>query len=105
MYELILKDGKRIQIAENDFPKLYDWETAKLKAEEIGKGWRLPLFSELEEIFEKKENYNFANYGFWAYWSSDDINSEKAIALSGVEGLKIQEYKNEKIYVRAVKTI
>lgn len=105
MYKLILKDGKSIQIAENDFPNLYNWATAKLNCEEIGVGWRLPSFSELEEIFEKKETFNFANYGFWAYWSGEDINSEKAIALSGVEGLKIQEFKSENFYVRAVKTI
>ena len=105
MYELILQNGTSIQIAKNDFSDLCDWSSAKLKCEEIGEGWRLPTISELEEIFENKESFNFANYGFWSYWSGDNFNSEKANAFSGVEGNKIQEFKNENFYVRAVKTI
>lgn len=104
MYELILQNGTSIQIAKNDFSDLCDWSSAKLKCEEIGEGWRLPTISELEEIFKKKESFNFANYGYWSYWSGDDFNSEKANAFSGVEGNIIQEFKNENFYVRAVKT-
>ena len=56
MYELALKNGKKIQIDQNDFAKQLNWSTAKLKCEEIGEGWRLPTISELEEIFENKED-------------------------------------------------
>ena len=62
MHELALKNGIKIQITQNDFTDQLNWSTAKLKCEEVGEGWRLPSISELEEIFENKEQYNFANY-------------------------------------------
>ena len=105
MYELALKNGKKIQIDQNDFAKQLNWSTAKLKCEEIGEGWRLPTISELEEIFENKEQYNFANYGYWTYWSIEELNEEESIAFSGVEGNVITELKEAEFYVRAVKNI
>lgn len=105
MYELALKNGKKIQINQNDFTDQLNWSTAKLKCEEIGEGWRLPTISELREIYGNKEQYNFANYGYWAYWSIEEIDEEKSIAFSGVEGNVITELKEAEFYVRAVKNI
>jgi hypothetical protein len=105
MYELALKNGKKIQIAQNDFTDQLNWSTAKLKCEEIGEGWRLPTISELEEIFENKEQYNFANYGYWTYWSIEELNEEESISFSGVEGNITTHLKTTNNYVRAVKNI
>ena len=105
MYELVLENGNRIQIAQNDFTDQFNWSAAKLKCEEIGEGWRLPTISELEEIFENKEHYNFANYGFWAYWSIQELNENQSLAFSGVEGNTVTELKETKFYIRAVKNI
>ena len=105
MYELVLKNGSRIQIAQNDFANQFNWSTAKLKCEEIGKGWRLPTISELEEIFERKENFEFANYGYGDYWSIEEINENQSLAFSGIEGTTITELKKSEFYIRAVKNI
>ena len=107
MYELVLKNGNRIQIAQNDFANQCNWLEAKLRCEEIGEGWRLPTISELEEIFERKENFEFANYGYGAYWSIEEINENQSLAFSGVdvEGTTITELKEAEFYIRAVKNI
>jgi hypothetical protein len=105
MNELTLESGITIQIAENDFDTQYDWTTAILMCQEIGEGWRLPTIYEIEQIFENAEIFDFANYGFWAYWTNDEINTEQAYGFSGVEGNIVQEFKDESFYVRAVKTI
>ena len=102
MYELVLKNGNRIQIAQNDFANQCNWLEAKLRCEEIDKGWRLPTISELEEIFERKENFEFANYGFWAYWSIEEINENQSLAFCGTT---ITELKDAEFYIRAVKNI
>ena len=105
MHELALKNGKKIQITQNDFTDQLNWSTAKLKCEEIGEGWRLPTISELEEIFENKEQYNFANYGFWTYWSIEELNEEESLSFSGVKGNITTHLKTTNNYVRAVKNI
>jgi hypothetical protein len=105
MFELVLKNGNRIQIAQNDFAKQLNWSTAKLMCEEIGEGWRLPTISELEGIFENKEQYNFANYGYWTYWSIEELNEEESLSFSGVEGNITTHLKTTNNYVRAVKNI
>ncbi len=105
MYELALKNGKKIQIDQSDFAKQLNWSTAKLKCEEIGEGWRLPTLSELEEIFENKEQYNFANYGYWTYWSIEELNEEESLSFSGVEGNITTHLKTSNNYVRAVRNI
>lgn len=105
MHELALKNGIKIQITQNDFTDQLNWSTAKLKCEEIGEGWRLPSISELEEIFENKEQYNFANYGYWTYWSIEELNEEESLSFSGVEGNITTHLKTTNNYVRAVKNI
>ena len=105
MHELALKNGIKIQITQNDFTDQLNWSTAKLKCEEVGEGWRLPSISELEEIFENKEQYNFANYGYWTYWSIEELNEEESLSFSGVEGNITTHLKTTNNYVRAVKNI
>ena len=105
MNELTLENGTTIQIAENDFDTQYDWTTALSMCQALGEGWRLPTIYEIEHIFANNEMFDFANYGFWAYWTREEINGEQAFGFSGLEGIIIQESKNERFYVRAVKTI
>lgn len=105
MNELTLENGITIQIAENDFDTQYDWTTALSMCQALGEGWRLPTIFEIEQIFENAEIFGFANYGFWTYWTSEEINNEEAFGLSGVEGIIIQVPKTERFYIRAVKTI
>lgn len=105
MNELTLENGNIIQIAENDFDTQYDWAAAILMCQEIGEGWRLPTIYEIEHFFENKEMFDFANYGFWAYWTSEEINGEQAFGFSGDEGIIIEALKTERFYIRAVRTI
>jgi hypothetical protein len=103
--ELILTDGTIIEVALTDFNTQYDWVNAKLMCQGMGEGWRLPTIYEIEQIFDNSTLFDFANYGFWAYWTSKEINEVQAFAFSGNEGIIIEESKNEKFYVRAVRTV
>ena len=103
--ELILTDGTIIEVALTDFNTQYDWVNAKLMCQEMGEGWRLPTIYEIEHIFENNEIFDFANYGYWTYWTSEEINGEQAYGFCGVEGNIVQGFKAESAYVRAVRTI
>jgi hypothetical protein len=105
MNELTLGNGSIIQVAEHDFANQFDWATAILMCQGMGEGWRLPTIYEIEHIFENKAKFDFANYGCWAYWSGDAINTEQAFGFCGVEGNIVKEFKTETFYVRAVKII
>jgi hypothetical protein len=102
--QLKLKNGTIILVMEIDFEIQENWDNAKKECEKIGLGWRLPTFDELVEIFNDKDNHNFAEYGFWSYWSNDQY-LEKAYVFDGPEGIKGLANKNEKLYFRAVKSI
>jgi len=104
MPTLILKNGQQIELMANDFQEQFNWSAAKLECETLGKGWRLPTISELLEIFAAKDQFDFANWGYWAYWSSTAIDN-KAYSLAGPDGNTSEESKETVMYVRAVKTI
>jgi clan AA aspartic protease (TIGR02281 family) len=57
-----------LEIAENDFPKLLDWDNAKNACASLGEGWRLPTKEELNILFENKEK--IGGFVHDLYWSS-----------------------------------
>ena len=105
MSKLLLGNGTSIQIAAIDFDPQYDWATASLNCQAIGEGWRLPTIYEIEHLYENSALFNFANYGYWTYWTGEEINSQQAYGFSGDEGLLVEASKNDRFYVRAVRTI
>jgi hypothetical protein len=105
MPSLNLKNGSSIELMDNDLPVQYDYEGAIQACNDLGKGWRLPSIIELEEIYDLKDMYNFADYGFWGYWSADESSPNNAYYLCGPDGSKLESKKEEKNYVRPVRDI
>ena len=60
--------GEQIQVAEEDFPDLMDWDDAMSACQNLGNGWRLPNKEELEAMYEQlhkqgKGNLNMSGTG------------------------------------------
>ena len=102
--DLKLKNGKTIEIMYCDLPWVYTFNTALQLSTLIGKDWRLPSKTEIEEIFEKKDIYNFADWGNWAYWTGEEINENTAIIFAGQEGVFLEEKKEAELLIRLVKS-
>ncbi len=96
----------KIYVARKDFPKLLTWDEAKKACSDLGEDWRLPTKEELYEIYLMQDEIG----GFHlngAYWSSTYFESDftsywyQYISL----GDQYPSDKDEKYYVRAVRTI
>lgn len=103
--QLKLKDNSIIDIMECDLPEVYTWDQAVTLCRLIGTNWRLPTIDEIQEIYSRKEELNFANWGFWAYWTCNEINIESATCFSGPNGAVFKGKKEAKFYIRLVKSI
>jgi hypothetical protein len=76
--------GKQIEIAENDFPVRMSYSEAVRACENLGDGWRLPKFEELEEmctqLHSSKRGITLKVINRWSttnfqddwYWCFDD---------------------------------
>jgi hypothetical protein len=122
--------GKKVKIALSDFPGIMEWEEANNACKSLGKGWRLPTFTELKEMHKfQKEIGGFCNLDgnstdillrperFNDYWSSD--NSEEypgcfykltfnedldSTFNNGINTVKDGSHHLDRRKVRAVKT-
>ena len=106
--ELVLENGNRIIVSEQDLHDTLLWEDAHKAINALGEGWRLPTIFELQQIFNQRERLNFGNVGYWSYLSSDEGKDINTIhVFSGPEGNIIlsQIEKREKFYIRPVKSI
>jgi hypothetical protein len=103
--QLQLKNNTIIEIMQCDLPEVYTWHQAVALCQLIGSNWRLPTINEIQEIYSKKEEFSFANCGYWAYWTCNETNVEKANCLSGPNGEILKEKKEAKLYIRLVKSI
>ncbi len=69
--------GKKVKVAQSDFPNIMSWEEANNACKSLGKGWRLPTMAELEIIGKHLDEIGgFCalgddTYAFHKYWSSD----------------------------------
>jgi len=86
------------------------WDDANKACEKLGEGWRLPTIEELTLIFYNRDKIG----GFFErayYWSSTDASygEEETFFVFGYgEGNGVSNYygdKNDKNYVRAVRTL
>ena len=67
-----IKLGK-LEVAQNDFPKMMTWYEAKNACAILGEGWRLPTKDELDLLYQYKDEIgsfrqSLDNY----YWSSTE---------------------------------
>ena len=97
-----------LEIAENNFPKLMNWDEANEACKSLGEGWRLPSKDELV-ILGNKDNYlngrliyHLVSDNF--YWSSTekDINFAWYIFFSNCSVGNAN--KNHNGYARAVRS-
>ena len=94
-----------LEIAQNDFPKVMNWNDAKLACAALGKGWRLPTKFELNTLYQNKDIIlGFAkNY----YWSSSELDFDASVAWGQNFAVGNWNYgdKVATVYVRAIRTI
>lgn len=94
--QLQLENNTIIEIMQCDLPEVYTWDQAVALCQLIGANWRLPTIYEIQEIYSNKEEFSFANLGFWPYWTCNEINVEYAFLLSGPNGEILKEKKEAK---------
>jgi hypothetical protein len=94
-----------LEVAQNDFPNLYNWYDAKKVCTSLGKGWRLPNKDELNFLCLKKaEIGGFKNN---VYWSSTEVDTDNTSGRSADFGKNMQygSLKSGVTYVRAVRSL
>ena len=96
--DLIIRDIK------GDDQVVFKWQEANSLAEELNNGWRLPTSDEILEIYNQREVLNFANYGFWGYWTSEE-NGVDGYCFGGPNGEIYTTNKESEFYVRLVRDI
>ena len=91
-----------IEVAQNYFPKIMDWDDAVKACTDLGNGWRLPTKYELNLMYLNKDKIgDFANS--W-YWSSTEYSNGNAWCQYFVGGTADTYAKNYGCYVRAVRS-
>ncbi len=95
---------ENIEIAENDFPEIMNYDEAVKKCNDLGNGWRLPNKYEWSILYKNKDKIGGFDNGY--YWSS-------SIADDGIHDIWLQtfslrwesnSYKNGTAYVRAIRS-
>ena len=71
---------ERLEVAQNDFPKMMYWEVAMKACSKLGEDWRIPTESELKILFLNKDEYPLNMRK--AYWSSSDLDFNYAVTPS-----------------------
>lgn len=99
-----IKGKYKIEVYNHDLEGIYFWNQAKSFAQDLGQGWRLPTAEEIKELYKNKEMLNFANYGFWAYWTSEEIGQD-GCCYNGPNGEIYTTNKESEFYVRLVRDI
>ena len=97
-----------LEVAQNDFPELMNWEDAKKSCESLKDGWRLPNKDEFKILYQNKDKIGGFKRGTReAYWSSTEGDDDNGGAW--VQGFKFGNQgfvgQDGSFYVRAVRTI
>ena len=58
-----------LEVAQNTFPKMMNWDDAKVACATLGPGWRLPTKDELYLLYMNNNKFGFA---MKQYWSCDE---------------------------------
>ncbi len=100
------RSEQRIQVAENDFEEKMTWEQAIVACKNLGDGWRLPYYSELDTLYYELRQKGMGNFKDAYYWSSKENNKKDAWTYNFSDD--IANYSKDKTctyYVRAVRTL
>lgn len=93
--------GEKLQIANRDFANEMTWDQAIEACENLGSGWRLPTAEELSTMCT---DY-YENFDATIYWSITEYDNDCAYAYFMESGSTIEVSKENKNYVRAVRSI
>jgi hypothetical protein len=66
----------KLEVAQNDFPKIMIWNDAVKACTDLGNGWRLPTKDELNLMYLNKDKLGVFDIN--AYWSSTEGNPSNA---------------------------
>ena len=92
----------KLEIAQNDFPNLMNWDAAKKACAALGKGWRLPTKFELNTLYQNKDI--ILGFADWFYCSSTEVGNDSAWFQYFISGYQFtSNKKNNPIYVRAIR--
>ena len=91
-----------IEVAQFDFPERMSWDKAKKACADLGSGWRLISYNELNLLYINKDKIGgFANS---SYWSSTERNGGFAWEQDFYSGHQDYSLKKNYGYVRAVRS-
>ena len=90
-------------VAQNDFPNEMNWDNANKACANLGDGWRLPTQSELDFLFQRKDE--IGRFGSSAYWSSRENEYGQAVSEIFFKGDQYFRQKSERNLVRAVRNL
>jgi formylglycine-generating enzyme required for sulfatase activity len=97
-----------LEIAQNDFPNLMNWDAAKKACAALGNGWRLPEKFELEMIYENKDKIGgFADmHPYWSISEKDFVGNYIAYAHRMGNPFNVGDFwfKKVEFLVRAVRS-
>ena len=101
-----------LEVASKDFPKRLIWEDAIKACSDLGSGWRLPTWEELNNLQKKKNKIGgFADGSYWSASDKDEkgklINFDNipgALGLTFHDGKLAYYAKAQAVNVRAVRT-
>lgn len=93
---------KTIAVYPEDLDGVFSWDQIKQYIQNQNNGWRLPSRYEIQKIFDCKDDLNFANYGYWSYWTAEENGSE-AYCLCGPDKKILSSDKNDEYYIRLVR--
>jgi hypothetical protein len=92
---------ENIEVAENDFPKLMNWDDAKKACENLGSGWRLPTKDELNILCQNKSK--IGGFADNLYWSSTEDGNYAVWFQNFFNGYQNNSLKSNAHYVRAIR--
>ena len=91
-----------LKVAQNDFPKLMNWNDAVSACANLDSGWRLPTKDELYILYLKADT--IGGFQITNYWSSTKLDPQSAFHCYFFNGYESGVNMTNLYNVRAVKT-
>ena len=94
-----------LEIAQNDFPVLMNYNDANKACEDLGEGWRLPTLEEFSIIYLNRDN--IGGYSKYSYWSGDWVASAARtfdLTNGNIRNIFYLAIPNPTCHVRAVRS-
>ena len=97
---------EKLEVAQNDFPKVMTWSDAKSACAILGKGWRLPTKDELNLMYLNKDKIGgFADAGYWSSTEGATKEWEQVLYQYFKNGTYYYTWRENNYSARAVRTI